>query len=165
MSSRNRKPTPPTKMRGPSRPVDPRYAPGRPARKGPDRFGIGLIAISTLVALLAILYVSALNSNGTTTLPVTTSTTSNPAGQTGDPIAKATETAVAFATQVAPLPRILPGDAKALQASNNVKIIDVRAKAQYDKQHIKGAINVPHDQAPSRVKEFPAEGNIVVYCQ
>ena len=50
MSSRKVK-----KYRGPSRPIDPRYAPGQPKRQGRDTFGIALIGISTAFIIILLL--------------------------------------------------------------------------------------------------------------
>lgn len=148
-------------MRGPSRPVDPRYAPGQPARRGPDRFGMMLIAISSVAALVVVLLVI-LNRPGTTT---TTTGTNPPPPVNVDPSTAGTQTAVAFATEVAPLARISAEEAIELQKANNATIIDVRPANQYATQHIKGATNIPYTEAPTRTKDFPRSGNVILYCQ
>src|SRR5207253_8645591 len=51
------------KMRGPSRPIDPRYAPGPVARRGPDTFGMALIGTSVALVLLIILWAALSNGN------------------------------------------------------------------------------------------------------
>jgi len=148
-------------MRGPSRPVDPRYAPGQPARRGPDRFGMALIGISSVIALLIVLYVVN-NRPGTTTSPPA----ANPPPPVNvDPAAAGTQTAVAFATEVAPLPRVSAQEAIELQKANNATIIDVRPATQYATQHIKAATNIPYTEAATRTKDFPKSGNVILYCQ
>ncbi len=153
------------KLRGPSRPVDPRYAPGRPVRRGLDPFAIGLIGVSTaLVLVIGILIL--LNNNrqsqpvaGVPSQPAATA----PAGQAGVP--NATETAIAFARDTANLPRITAPEAKALVEANNATIIDVRPKVSYDTQHVKGASNIPYTDTQARLSEYPKTGNLIVYCQ
>src|SRR5512143_2443272 len=105
------------KLRGPSRPVDPRYLPGVPKRTGPDPFALGLIGVSTVFVVIIILFV-AFSQNSTST-----PTASNPpAGQVSNPTTAAgqgpavTQTAmeVDFLTKTAGLPRISDQDAKSL---------------------------------------------------
>jgi|SRR5687768_12003570 len=143
----------PTKLRGPSRPIDPRHPPGRPARRGPDNFGLGLIAVSMLAAIAVILFLA--SQRGQTTTTTTTL----------DPSAAATATSVAFNAQATTLAKISPQEAKALLDANNAKFIDVRVNTEYAKQHIKGAVNIPYTEAQQRVAEFPREGNVILYCQ
>jgi hypothetical protein len=152
------------KMRGPSRPVDPRRAPGRPVRRGPDPFAIGLIGVSTaLVLVIGILIL--LNNNQQ---PPVAGVPNQPAvtvsgGQAGVP--NATQTAIAFANDTANLARITAPEAKALVEANNATIIDVRPKVSYDTQHIKGATNIPYTDTQARLSEYPKTGNLIVYCQ
>ena len=149
MSKRKR---PQTRMRGPSRPIDPRYAPGRPARRGPDNFGLGLIAVSMAAAIVIILFVA--GQRGSSTVAPTT-----------DPSASATQSAVAFYEQAATVQHITPQEAMTLAAANNAKFIDVRVNTEYVKQHIKGAINIPQAEVQNRLSEIPREGNVILYCQ
>jgi Rhodanese-like domain len=145
-------------MRGPSRPVDPRYAPGGLPRRRVDTFGIALMTVSGLALLLLVFLL--LNRG-----QPSTQTTTNLAFPTAtvDP----TQQAITFATQTAPdiLPRISLEDTKALYDAGNVRIIDVRVANIYQQGHIKGAVNVPHDQVAVKIKEVPKTGNIVLYCQ
>lgn len=142
----------PTKLRGPSRPVDPRYVPGRPTRRGPDNFALGLIAVSLAGAILVILFVA--GQRGTTNV--------TPAN---DPSASATQSAVAFYEQASTVQTITAQEAVALSAANNARFIDVRVNTEYAKQHIKGAVNIPHTEVQARLSEFPKEGNVILYCQ
>jgi hypothetical protein len=146
-------------MRGPSRPIDPRYAPGAPPRRRFDTFAIGLLSVS-VVALVIIIIFLATQNRGTT--PQGTQVAGGPT-----PPPNQTQTAVMFATQTAPevLPRIAVAEAKALYDANNVKIIDVRDSTFYNQGHIKGAVNIPQAETQSRLSEYPREGNLIVYCQ
>lgn len=47
--------------------------------------------------------------------------------------------------------------------SDDFTLIDVRTKAEYDSEHIKGAINIPLDEIGSIT--LNKETKIVVYCQ
>src|SRR5690349_17142274 len=107
MSSRNRK-SASTKMRGPSRPVDPRRAPGaRQVRRGPDTFGMLLIGFSTLFVLVIIFFLTRAPSTVTTTTAPSTSgnngASSAPTAAPGTGSAGATQTAeeVSFLSQTA----------------------------------------------------------------
>jgi len=164
----NRKTKQKQKMRGPSRPVDPRYSARRvPVTKRADRFVYWLIGISMAFVLLLAYMVSQANKGTTTASPgattISASGTIGPLPTMGP--AEGTATAVAFATETSNLPHISVDDLKTLVSQNNAKIVDVRAKADYDKQHIKGAINVPKEDTLNRIKDLPKEGNLVVYCQ
>ncbi|HYP41981.1 MAG TPA: rhodanese-like domain-containing protein [Chloroflexia bacterium] len=161
--SRKQPPGKQQKLRGPSRPVDPRYAPGRPVRRGPDGFAMGLIGVSTaLVLVIAILIL--LNNNqqpvaGVPNQPVVTVS----GGQAGVP--NATQTAIAFTNDTANLARITAPEARALVEANNATIIDVRPKEGYAVQHVKGATNIPYTDTQARISEYPKTGNLIVYCQ
>src|SRR6476469_8390794 len=123
MSSRKVK-----KYRGPSRPIDPRYAPGQPKRRGPDTLGFALIGGSAAFVLLLILFIAASQPPTTTTTTTdtgTTSSSSNPTSITVDTSAFATQTAVSFATETVSQPRVSPADAKPLIEGNKVKVFDV----------------------------------------
>ncbi|MDQ3929312.1 MAG: rhodanese-like domain-containing protein [Chloroflexota bacterium] len=159
---------PPKKVRGPSRPIDPRHAPGGPVRTGPDRFGMVLIGVTSVVILLllAFLALRQSNPNGTTSLPVAQDQVP-PAGNQGQQAAGSapTQTEAAFATIVAPLPRISVQEARALYDAGNAKMFDVRTADRYAQQHIKGAINIPNSEAGARLADFPRAGNVILYCQ
>ncbi len=61
-------------------------------------------------------------------------------------------------------PRITLADAKKDFDAGNVVFIDTRAKAAYDTEHIKGAINMTTDAVEARYKEIPADKKIIAYC-
>ncbi len=46
----------------------------------------------------------------------------------------------------------------------NVMLIDARDAAQFDKEHIPGAINIEWRQTVARRKEIPKDKLVVVYC-
>lgn len=54
-----------------------------------------------------------------------------------------------------------------LQESRSPVILDVRTPGEYLSGHIKGALNVPHDELERRLGEIPGDrsSEIVVYCQ
>ena len=160
---------PPKKLRGPSRPIDPRNAPGVPRRSGPDRFGMALIGVSTAFVLLLVIFIAVSQNTTTTTTTTTAGATAvtNPVTGSGAEATTAANTAVAisFATQTADLPRITVDEAKAQLASGAVKIFDVREKTVYDTEHVQGATNIPYTEANARLAEFPKTGNVVLYCQ
>ena len=61
-------------------------------------------------------------------------------------------------------PRITLADAKKDFDAGNVVFIDTRAKAAYDVEHIKGAINMTTDAVEARYKEIPTNKKIIAYC-
>ena len=148
-----------TKMRGASRPVNPRRAPGQPARRGLDPFAIGLMAVSAIVVAGLVFFLirpqtgPVNTANVPTTVPGTQATPNT------------TATTVAFATQVAHLPRISVQEAKALYDSQNAQFIDVRPVEAYTTQHIAGATSIPYTESLPSFANVPKEGNVIVYCQ
>lgn len=167
MSSRSGK-NQPAKFRGPSRPIDPRYAPGtRQVKKGPDSFGLILLGVSAAFVVLVILFV-VLNRSDTTT-----SSVAGPAQDTGagsstqnlDPAAQATGTVVAFLTVVADVPRITAQEVRQLQEANDVTLFDVMEPQHYAASHVAGARNIPLGEIMTRAAEIPKSGNVVIYCE
>jgi rhodanese-related sulfurtransferase len=149
--------------RGPSRPVDPRRAPGYYRRRGPDPFALSLILISGIVVVVIVAIIAINTSNNSS------------AGSPAAPQIPAasisvspnwTQTTVAFDTVTAPslIPRITIQDAKALFDTGNVKIIDVRLKQYYDAGHIKGATNIPENTIGTKLNDVPKTGNLILYC-
>jgi rhodanese-related sulfurtransferase len=148
-------------MRGPSRPINARNAPGVPRPRRIDNVGIALIAVSVVAVLVLVFLLANQNkSSGASTTPGTAANTSL------DPAAATTQTAVVFATQTSPdiLPRITVKDAKALYDKGDAKFIDVRVADQYAAGHIKGAVNVPQAETGKRLADIPKTGNVIVYC-
>ncbi len=48
--------------------------------------------------------------------------------------------------------------------SKGALLVDVRASAAYDKEHIKGAINIPLDDLDSNLERLPRDKPVIVYC-
>lgn len=57
-----------------------------------------------------------------------------------------------------------PVELKKMLADNKVKLIDVRAKEDYDEYHIGGAISIPKDELKNRLSELSKDDVHVVYC-
>jgi rhodanese-related sulfurtransferase len=158
----------PTKLRGPSRPIDPRNAPGyKPVKSGPDTFGMVLLGVSAAFVVLVILFVVLQNNSGTTANTATTGqdTSGNTAPQNLDPGAAATATIVAFLGVVADVPRLSIQEVRALQEANNVTIIDVMTPEHFAGSHVAGAINIPQADIITRAAEIPKTGNVAIYCE
>ena len=60
--------------------------------------------------------------------------------------------------------RITLADAKKEFDAGNAVFVDTRAKAAYDSEHIKGAINMTTDDVEARYKEIPTGKKIIAYC-
>ncbi len=60
--------------------------------------------------------------------------------------------------------RINLKDAKAAFDAGTAVIIDTRASAAYDSEHIKGALNMPVDEVAKRYGELPADKQLIFYC-
>lgn len=62
------------------------------------------------------------------------------------------------------IPRITPAEAyQALQKAEAV-IVDTRSEADYQSQHIPGAVNIPLDQIEARIGELDPESWVITYC-
>ncbi len=66
-------------------------------------------------------------------------------------------------------PEISPAQVRAQAASDadSIVILDVRTPAEFAAGHVPGAINIPHDEIPTRIAELePSKGKtIVAYCR
>ncbi|HEX8217685.1 MAG TPA: rhodanese-like domain-containing protein [Chloroflexia bacterium] len=158
----------PTKLRGPSRPIDPRNAPGyKPVKSGPDTFGMVLLGVSAAFVVLVILFVVLQNNNSSATNVAggVQDTSGNTAPQNLDANAAATATVVALLNIVADVPRTSIEEVRKLHEANNVTIIDVMAPDHYARSHVAGAKNIPQAQVLSRVAEIPKTGNVILYCE
>lgn len=61
--------------------------------------------------------------------------------------------------------RLSPAEVQARQAQGEqFLIVDVRAVASYETQHIEGAINVPVEQIATRIADLPKERHLLLYC-
>ncbi len=52
-----------------------------------------------------------------------------------------------------------------LVKSGGAMVIDVRPPAEYDAGHIEGAVNIPLESLPKRLRELPRDQEIVAYCR
>lgn len=57
-----------------------------------------------------------------------------------------------------------PVELKELSEKDGVKIIDVRARADYEISHIPMAISIPYEEMENRLNELNKEDLHVVYC-
>jgi rhodanese-related sulfurtransferase len=57
--------------------------------------------------------------------------------------------------------------AERIQAGSAPLILDVRTRDEFAQGHVPGAINIPHDELPSRLSELPIERSeeLVVHCR
>lgn len=155
----------PQKVRGASRPIDPRYAPGGPPPRKVDNFLVGMVAVAVVGVFLVVLVLAlqGKSNNGTTTTQVNLDPVTESTAVT-DPSAAVTATAVRFATITSDLTRISVADAKKLQDANDALIIDVREAQFYNQSHIKGAISIPQASVHDNLATIPKTGNVIVYC-
>ena len=61
-------------------------------------------------------------------------------------------------------PRITVEEAKKAFDEGKAFIIDARAEEAYKAEHIKGAVNIRHDNLDARLKDLPKDKTIIVYC-
>lgn len=57
-----------------------------------------------------------------------------------------------------------PVELKELSGKGNVKIIDVRGKADYEIGHIPQAISIPYEELPEKMKELNKDDLHIIYC-
>jgi cytoskeletal protein RodZ len=137
-------------------------------RRGPDIFGMMLIGgLGAFIVMVIIFIATQTGSSGSTT----TATSSNPAAAaTGlaasqNPPTDATQQARQYATATAKEPHITAAEAVSLAATKSPTIIDVRETTRYQAGHVRGARNVPYNEAQTRLSEFPKLGDLILYCQ
>ena len=61
-------------------------------------------------------------------------------------------------------PRITLDEAKKAFDEGKAFIVDARAEDAYKQEHIKGAVNIRHDNLDARLKDLPRDKTIIVYC-
>ena len=60
---------------------------------------------------------------------------------------------------------ITPEELKAkLDDGEDVQVIDIRPRAQFERGHVPGAINVPMNELPQRVDDLEWSDDVVVAC-
>ena len=47
---------------------------------------------------------------------------------------------------------------------NQVVVLDVRSRQGYAEGHLPGAMNIPFEDLPTRIKELPKSKEIITYC-
>ncbi len=60
--------------------------------------------------------------------------------------------------------RITLADAKAVFDSGGAMFVDTRASSAYEAERIKGAVNIPMDKLPEKIKDLPKDKKIIAYC-
>lgn len=91
-----------------------------------------------------------------------------PAGEASEPAEPAEPTEPAEPEEKAEVKLISPEDAKArLDAGEEIILIDVRTKEEYDQEHIPGAILLPVDQVQNEAAEVmpDLDATYFVYCR
>ena len=48
--------------------------------------------------------------------------------------------------------------------ANDMVLLDVRSREGYREGHLPGAINIPFEELPARLKELPKNKDIISYC-
>ena len=59
----------------------------------------------------------------------------------------------------------MSGDEARQLVEGGAVLIDVRTPGEFSAGHIEGAKNIPLDQVERRVKDFPKDKDIVLYCR
>lgn len=57
-----------------------------------------------------------------------------------------------------------PVELKELSEEKNIKIIDVRTRADYEVGHIPEAVSIPYDELEEKIKELNKDDLHVIYC-
>jgi 3-mercaptopyruvate sulfurtransferase SseA len=60
--------------------------------------------------------------------------------------------------------RVGPAELQKMVEGGRVVIYDTRSKANYDQEHIKGALSMPSEEVEGRAGEFPRDKTLVFYC-
>lgn len=65
-----------------------------------------------------------------------------------------------------PLSDLCYENLKTMDSGKKQTIVDVRTPAEFEEEHIEGALNIPVDQVAERIDEFKSmEKPIVAYCR
>jgi len=51
-----------------------------------------------------------------------------------------------------------------IESDDNLIILDVRTSEEYNRGHIKGAINIPHDSVENQLEQLDISKPVLVYC-
>ncbi|HEY0174365.1 MAG TPA: rhodanese-like domain-containing protein [Pyrinomonadaceae bacterium] len=60
--------------------------------------------------------------------------------------------------------RMGPAELKTLVEGGKAVVYDTRSKMNYDQEHIRGALSMPHEEAAARAGEVPRDKTLVFYC-
>ena len=60
--------------------------------------------------------------------------------------------------------RVSVDELQKMVEAGSVAIYDTRSKAEYDREHIKGALSLPQNEAATRAGELPRDKTLVFYC-
>ena len=50
------------------------------------------------------------------------------------------------------------------QEAGRVVLLDVRSREGYAAGHLPGAVNIPFEELPARLKELPKQKDVITYC-
>ncbi len=48
--------------------------------------------------------------------------------------------------------------------SRDIVVLDVRSREGYNEGHLPGAVNIPFEELPSRMKELSKQKDVITYC-
>ena len=48
--------------------------------------------------------------------------------------------------------------------TQDIVVLDVRSREGYNEGHLPGAVNIPFEELPSRMKELPKQKDLITYC-
>lgn len=51
-----------------------------------------------------------------------------------------------------------------LDAGDDLVIVDVRSKEEFDQGHVPGAVSIPYAEIEARYRELPRDKEIITYC-
>lgn len=51
-----------------------------------------------------------------------------------------------------------------LDENRPIYLVDIRDRASYEQEHIRGAVNIPDEELMSRLAQLPTDRLIVLYC-
>jgi rhodanese-related sulfurtransferase len=63
------------------------------------------------------------------------------------------------------LQTITRAELKRRMRRRDVVVLDVRPAPEYDAGHIAGALSVPIDDLPRKLRELPSDADVVAYCR
>ena len=60
--------------------------------------------------------------------------------------------------------RVTPAEVKGMLDRGEAVVVDVRPKAEFDRERIKGALSIPLNESAARASELPKDKLVVFYC-